>query len=48
MTDVQGLVATVGGSPEPLVKTLEVHMPPNVLFVVSDRSRPYVESGDHA
>ena len=44
MMDVQGLVATVGGSPEPLVKTLEVHVPPNVLFVVSDRSRSYVES----
>ncbi len=38
MTTLRGMIATVGGSPEPIVKALEVGQPSHVLFIVSERS----------
>lgn len=40
---LRGMVATVGGSPEPVLKTLDEGRPPCVLFVVSGASRSQVE-----
>ena len=39
----QGLIVTVGTSPEPVRKVVEEHQPPSVLFVVSPDSRASVE-----
>ena len=40
---LRGMVATVGGSPEPVRKALDEGRPPYALFVVSDASRCQVE-----
>ena len=38
MTIMRGMIATVGGSPEPIVKAAEVGRPSHILFIVSEKS----------